>query len=94
MGCKLEDAVENQVASLEEAVSPVPAVVLDDVVCFSLNPGVKTDEEETGEPPEVINGETTRNGLGNDGGRNSPHDMNRHGKILGHAEARERKHAV
>jgi len=52
MGCKLKNSVEDQVASLEEAVTPIPAVVLDDVVCFSFNPGVETDEEESGEPPE------------------------------------------
>ena len=47
---ELEDAVKDEVASLEEDVAPVPAVVFDDMVRLRLDPEVERDETEAADP--------------------------------------------
>jgi hypothetical protein len=47
---KLEHAVENKSTTLKEAVAPVPAVILDHMVRFRLDPKVECDEDDTTNP--------------------------------------------
>lgn len=46
MGSELKNAVEDQISALEEDISPIPTIILDNVVSFSLHPEVKADENE------------------------------------------------
>jgi hypothetical protein len=48
--CKLENAVEDQSTALEKHVTPVPAIVLHDVMGFGLYPKIEHDECDTAEP--------------------------------------------
>ena len=48
---ELEDAVEHQVAALEEDIAPIQAVILHDIMRFCLNPEVKRDEGYPSYPP-------------------------------------------
>ena len=50
VGCELKDAIKDEVSALEEDVTPVPAIILDDVVGLLLDPKVEEDEEDTGDP--------------------------------------------
>ena len=43
MRSKLEHAIEHESATLEKYVTPVPTIVLDDIVSFSLYPQVEPD---------------------------------------------------
>ena len=54
MGGELEDAIKNERAALEEDVTPVPAVVLDDVVRFAFDPPVENDEREAADPSACV----------------------------------------
>jgi len=53
MGGQLEDAIENQVSTLEEAVAPIPTVVFDDIVGFGLHPKVEPDQRNTSAPSKL-----------------------------------------
>ena len=48
---KLEHAVKDERAALEENVAPVPAVVLHDVVRFGLYPKIEGNQSDAAEPP-------------------------------------------
>src|SRR5258708_33073235 len=52
----LEDTVEDETTADEEAVAPVPAIVLDDVVGLGLDPPVERDEGETRDPSCDVDG--------------------------------------
>jgi hypothetical protein len=47
---KLEHAVKDECTTLEEAVAPVPTVILDHIVRFRLDPEVKCNEDNTTDP--------------------------------------------
>jgi hypothetical protein len=47
---KLEHAVKDECTTLEEAVAPVPTVILDHMVCFRLDPEVECYEDDTTDP--------------------------------------------
>lgn len=47
---KLEHAVKDECTTLEEAVAPVPTVILDHVVRFRLDPEVECNEDDTADP--------------------------------------------
>jgi hypothetical protein len=47
---KLEHAVKDECTTLEEAVAPVPTVILDHVVRFRLDPEVECNEDDTTDP--------------------------------------------
>lgn len=51
VGRELEHAVERQATTLEEHVSPVPAIILDNMVRLGLDPEVKRDERKAADPP-------------------------------------------
>ena len=44
MRCKLKHTVEYKIAPLEENVSPVPTIILDDVMRLSFHPEVEANE--------------------------------------------------
>lgn len=48
---ELEDTVERKAAALEENIAPVPAIILDDVMCLGLHPQVERDEGDAPNPP-------------------------------------------
>ena len=50
---KLEHSVKNESATLEEAVSPVPTVILHHMVRFRLDPKVECDEDDTTSPAAI-----------------------------------------
>ena len=52
MRSQLEDTIERQSTSLEEHITPVPAIVLYDMMGLSLDPEVERDEGETTNPPK------------------------------------------
>lgn len=47
---QLKDAVKNQSSALKEAISPVPAVVLYDIVGLGLNPKIERYERDSSQP--------------------------------------------
>ena len=47
---KLEHAVKDECTTLEEAVAPVPTVILDHMLCFRLDPEVECYEDDTTDP--------------------------------------------
>ena len=47
---KLEHAVKDECTTLEEAVAPVPTVILDHMVRFRLDPEVECNEDDTTNP--------------------------------------------
>ena len=47
---KLKHAIEYESAALEKHVTPVPAIVLDDVVSLGLYPQVEPDQGHSSEP--------------------------------------------
>ena len=49
---EFKDAVKYEGAALEEDVTPVPPVVLDDVVCFSFYPEVEGNQGNAANPSE------------------------------------------
>lgn len=51
MGSELEDAIEYESATLEKHVTPVPAIILDDVMGLGLYPQIEPDQSYSGEPP-------------------------------------------
>lgn len=50
---KLKHAVKDECTTLEEAVTPVPAVILDHMVCFRLDPEVEYDKDHTSNPAVI-----------------------------------------
>jgi len=48
---ELENTIENQSATLEKYVTPVPTIVLDDIVGLGLYPQVEPDQGYSSEPP-------------------------------------------
>jgi len=38
VGSQFENAVKDQITALEEAVAPIPSVILDDIMSLSLDP--------------------------------------------------------
>ena len=47
---KLEHAIKDECTTLEEAVAPVPTVILDHMVRFRLDPEVERDEDDATDP--------------------------------------------
>jgi hypothetical protein len=47
---ELEDTIEYKGTALEENITPVPTIVLDDVVRFRFYPEVECDQCETANP--------------------------------------------
>jgi hypothetical protein len=50
MRSKLEHAIKYESAALEKHVTPVPTIVLDDIVSLSLYPQVEPDQGYSSEP--------------------------------------------
>jgi len=55
---ELKHTIEHQSATLEKYVTPVPTIVLDDIVSLGLYPQVELDQGYSSEPParELFNG--------------------------------------
>ena len=51
MRSELEHAIKHKSATLEKYVTPVPTVILDDIVGLSLDPQVKPNQGYSSEPP-------------------------------------------
>ena len=51
MRSELEHTIEYESATLEKYVTPVPTIVFDDIVSFSLYPQVEPDQGYSSEPP-------------------------------------------
>ncbi len=47
---ELKYAVKDECTTLEEAVAPVPAIVLNDMVCFGLDPEIERDQKDASDP--------------------------------------------
>ena len=54
MGGKLEDAIEYKSTTLEKHVTPVPAIVFDNIVSLGLYPQVEPDQGYSSEPPAGV----------------------------------------
>lgn len=54
MRCKLEHAIKDQVAALEEDVTPVPTIILHDAVCFRFDPEIERDQCDTAHPANEV----------------------------------------
>jgi hypothetical protein len=54
VGSQFENAIEYQGSSLEETITPVPAVVLYDVVGFDFHPEIEANQGNTTEPPSMF----------------------------------------
>ena len=55
---KLEDAIEDEGSTLEEYIAPVPAVIFDDMVSFSLDPEVEGNESYSADPSSAYSQHT------------------------------------
>ena len=51
---QLENAIECQPAALKENVSPVPPIILDDLVGLGFDPQVEGNQRDTPDPPWTI----------------------------------------
>ena len=51
---ELEHAVEHERAAREEAVAPVPPIILDDLVGLGFDPQVEGNQRDTPDPPWTI----------------------------------------
>jgi hypothetical protein len=49
---ELEHAIKNEIAALEENISPVPAIVLHNIVCLCFDPKVERDQRNATDPTE------------------------------------------
>ena len=60
MGSKLENSIEHEGSTLEKHVTPVPTIVLDDIMSLRLYPQVEPNQGNSSEPPtiKVLVGET------------------------------------
>lgn len=56
MRCHLKNTIKHQRPSLEETITPVPAVIFDNVVCFFLDPKVEGDEDDAAYPAHDVDG--------------------------------------
>jgi hypothetical protein len=54
MRCELKHAVKDECTALEEAVAPVPAIVLNDMVRLGLDPEIERDQDDTSDPTASI----------------------------------------
>jgi hypothetical protein len=50
MRCEFKHAIKNERATLEEAVAPVPAIVLNNVMRLRFDPEIERDEDDTADP--------------------------------------------
>ena len=50
MRCHFEDAIKNKSTALKEDVAPVPAVILNDVVCLHFYPKIERDQCDAAYP--------------------------------------------
>ena len=50
MGSQFKYPIEDKCATLEEYVAPIPTIVLHYVVCFSLDPKIKTNKRNATKP--------------------------------------------
>ena len=90
---KLKDTIEREPAALEEHVSPVPPIILDDVVRLGLHPQVERNQRDAPDPPGARDRHEARASAESGWGA-LPHDVDRQGEAGGDAEARECEHAV
>lgn len=56
VGSKLEDTIKDQCTTLEEDVAPIPSIIFDDIVSFSFDPQIESDEGDTAYPPRIQSG--------------------------------------
>jgi hypothetical protein len=59
---EFKHAIKDECATLEEAVPPVPAIVLNNVVCLGLYPEIERDEDDTANP--AVHVQLNRNKVG------------------------------
>lgn len=90
MRSKFEDAVKHESSALKEAIPPIPAIVLYDIMCLSLDPQVEPNKSKPSDPSE----HQVSNFQNDSKKQNLPHDMDEQGQIIWHSEARKGKHAV
>lgn len=59
----LEHTIEDEATTSEEAITPVPPVILDDMVGLCLNPPIERNQREAGHPARDVDslGETVGN---------------------------------
>ena len=50
MGSQFKYTIEDKSATLEEYITPIPTIVLYHIVCFSLDPNIKTDKRNATKP--------------------------------------------
>ena len=71
MRCHLEHAVKDEAAASEEAVAPIPSIILHDVVGLGLDPPIEGDEREASDPTGDVDG--MRETVGNTETREGEH---------------------
>lgn len=54
MRCELEHTIEDQVTALEEDITPIPAVIFHDTMCFCLDPKIERDQRNTANPANKV----------------------------------------
>ena len=50
MGSQFKYTIEDKCATLEEYITPIPTIVLHNVVSFSLDPNIKTNKRNATKP--------------------------------------------
>ena len=51
MGSQFEDTIKDKGTTLEEAVAPIPPVVLHDMMRLGFDPKVERDQRNAADPP-------------------------------------------
>lgn len=54
MGRELKDTIKHECSPLEKAVAPVPTVIFDDVMGFSLHPQIESDKGDSTRPSAML----------------------------------------
>lgn len=50
MGCQFKYTIEDKCTALEKYITPIPTIVLHYVVCFGLDPNIKTNKSNATKP--------------------------------------------
>ena len=67
----LEHAIKDEAAASEEAIAPIPPIILNDMVGLSLDPPIERDQHEAGDPTGDV--DSLRESIGNTEAREGEH---------------------
>ena len=90
MWCELEDAIEDEITTLEEDITPVPAVILYNTMRLHFDPEIEREQCDTANPANRVL--LAKKQLFHD--KDVLHNMDSEQKSYRDLEARKSKHAI